>query len=191
MGIGEKLIARSLVSACCSTNAEKRICSPAVPLTEATLPASVVMSYVGEEFWANAVVRPVRLRATKAARKSVLGFFIGASSWGSKLDFTLPRLFLSAQAGTGGRARFKSVPLQKPRRQDATACVQLHSCTSHCSGAACDRWWATYSWPKRPSPRPRSKAAPQRPVCARCAPVAAQGLYARFLRLARSTTSVR
>src|SRR4029453_9687284 len=34
-------------SASCSMNAEKRICSPAVPLSEATLPASVLMSYFG------------------------------------------------------------------------------------------------------------------------------------------------
>src|SRR2546427_757970 len=37
--------------------------------------------------------------------------------------------------------------------------IQLHSVSSFCSGAACARWWATYSWPKRPSARPRSKAA--------------------------------
>src|SRR3954469_16589909 len=34
-------------SASSSTNAEKRICSHAVPLTEATFPASVEMSYCG------------------------------------------------------------------------------------------------------------------------------------------------
>src|SRR4030095_12283911 len=34
-------------SASCSRNAEKRICRPAVPLSEATLPASVLMSYFG------------------------------------------------------------------------------------------------------------------------------------------------
>src|SRR4029450_1054442 len=34
-------------SASCSMNAEKRICRPAVPLSEATLPASVLMSYFG------------------------------------------------------------------------------------------------------------------------------------------------
>src|SRR5258705_6072691 len=34
-------------SASCSMNAEKRICSPAVPLSEAILPASVLISYFG------------------------------------------------------------------------------------------------------------------------------------------------
>src|ERR1700682_2421333 len=39
--------AGALVSALCSSmKAENRICSPAVPFTEATLPASVLMSYV-------------------------------------------------------------------------------------------------------------------------------------------------
>src|SRR5574337_753252 len=43
---GSGLSAKSLTSASSSINAEKRICRPAVPLTEATLPASVVMSNV-------------------------------------------------------------------------------------------------------------------------------------------------
>lgn len=34
-------------SASCSMKAENRICKPAVPFTEATLPASVLMLYVG------------------------------------------------------------------------------------------------------------------------------------------------
>src|SRR5574341_1551497 len=44
---GSGLTAWSLVSASCSIRPEKRICRPAVPFTEATLPASVLMSYVG------------------------------------------------------------------------------------------------------------------------------------------------
>src|SRR5437763_13492166 len=35
----------SALSASCSISAENLICSPAVPLSEATLPASVLMSY--------------------------------------------------------------------------------------------------------------------------------------------------
>src|SRR5258708_33864304 len=49
MGVGEGagLETPSLVSASCSMKAENRICNPAVPLSDATLPASVVISYVG------------------------------------------------------------------------------------------------------------------------------------------------
>ena len=43
-GIEEGLEIRSLRSDSCSINAEKRICKPAVPFTDATLPARVVMS---------------------------------------------------------------------------------------------------------------------------------------------------
>src|SRR6266542_3918178 len=41
-------LSASSSSASCSIRAEKRICRPAVPFNEATLPASVVISYFAE-----------------------------------------------------------------------------------------------------------------------------------------------
>src|SRR6516165_7011611 len=57
LGLG--LMRLSLKSASCSIKLEKRICSPAVPLTEATLPAKVFRSLVGE-VWA--IVSPASVR---------------------------------------------------------------------------------------------------------------------------------
>ena len=42
--IGAAAVAESSSAASCSMNDEKRICRPAVPFTDATLPARVVMS---------------------------------------------------------------------------------------------------------------------------------------------------
>src|SRR5438552_812743 len=47
MAIGDGVPSSS--SASCSIKAEKRICRPAVPLSEATLPARVLMLYVGAD----------------------------------------------------------------------------------------------------------------------------------------------
>src|SRR4030095_14304395 len=78
-------------SASSSMNAEKRICRPAVPLSEATLPASVLMSYFGapaldERAATKAIAAAALMRVTAPAKpkqnkprfvvETLRGFFI-------------------------------------------------------------------------------------------------------------------
>src|SRR6266436_6730977 len=66
MGWAPPGLTAAVSSASCSIKAEKRVCKPTVPFTEATLPASVVTSYTGP-CWADEVCVTRKLRSEAVA----------------------------------------------------------------------------------------------------------------------------